>query len=142
MAEAAAVIDNQQTAIFELQVKHLREHVDAHERVNDAKFDRIEALMARNLAEQKAMIGEIRSEVREMGSRMSRMESDINGLKDDINNIKDDITGLKVEMSEVKDDIKTLKDSIDTFEKRLPWNLALMGIITVVLFTVIQHFWK
>ena len=80
MAETAA-IDNQQTAIFELQVKHLREHVDAHERVNEAKFDRIEALMARNLAEQKAMIGEIRSEVREMGSACPVWKTILTALK-------------------------------------------------------------
>lgn len=165
MAEAeAAAIDNQQAEIFELQVEHLSNRMDANERINDARFEKIEALMAKNFLEQEAMINEIRSEVKEirsefneirsefkeMNSRMSRMERNINGgWGENINSInghltciKDDIGSISSIMAEIKDELRGLNASIDTFERRLPWNLALMGIITVVAFTVIQHFLK
>ncbi|MBR1602871.1 MAG: hypothetical protein IJ667_05475 [Synergistaceae bacterium] len=141
MTEAASVIDNRQTAIFELQVKNLREHVDAHERINDAKFDRIEALMAKNFFEQEAMINELRSEFKDMNSRMSRMEGDINRLKDNINNIKSNITGLKVEINEVKGDIKVI-NAKSALQSRLTRDATCIGIILGIALAVIQHFLK
>ena len=128
MAEAAAVIDNKQTAIFELQVKNLRDHVDVHEKMNETKFDKIEALMARNLAKQEELIGEIRSEVREMGARMSRMERRLDGLQED--------------MSEVKGEIKAIKASFKTLQNKFAWNLAWMGIIMALAIALAQYFGK
>ena len=147
MTETAA-IDNQQTAIFELQVEHLSDRIDANERMNDARFEKIEALMDKNFFEQEAMINEIRSEVKEvrsefkdMNSRMSRMEGDINRLKDNINNIKDDITGLKVEINEVKGDIKVI-NAKSALQSRLTRDATCIGIILGIALAVIQHFLK
>ena len=142
MAEAAAAIDNRQTAIFELQVKNLRDHVDVHERMNETKFDKIEALMAKNFFEQEAIINELRSEFKNMDARMSRMEGDINGLKDNIDNIKDDITDLKVEITGVKGNIEAIHASFNTLQNKFAWNLAWVGIIMALALALAQHFGK
>ena len=126
MTETAA-IDNQQTEIFELQVKNLRDYVDFHERMNDTKFDKIEALMARNLAKQEELIGELRSEFKNMDARMSRMEQRIDRLQGD--------------MSDVKGDIKVI-NAKSALQSRLTRDATCIGIILGIALAVIQHFLK
>ena len=142
MAEAAALIDNKQTAIFELQVKNLRQHVDVHERMNDTKFDKIEALMARNLAKQEELIGEIRSEVKEVRSEVRELRSEFKNMDARMSRMEQRLDGLQEDMSEVKGDIKAINANFNTLQNKFAWNLAWVVIIMALALALAQYFGK
>ena len=70
MAEAAVANDSISQSVFDLQIKHLRDRADSEEKLSSARFDRLEALMAQNLAEQRAIASELKGELKGMNQRI------------------------------------------------------------------------
>lgn len=101
----------------------------------DAHMQRIEALMERNLIEQRAMNERLNTKLDSLRDEMKR---DVTNLRTEL---KGDMASLRTEL---KGDIKALDAKVYALEGRLSQNLVITGIIVTIfglIITAIQ-FWK
>ncbi|MBQ7262184.1 MAG: hypothetical protein IJR14_00540 [Synergistaceae bacterium] len=119
---------------FDIQVRSLRERDDSDEKVSEARFDRLEALMARNLAEQKELVKDIRAEVLMLGERMDRLEKDVGRLNEKFDDLRED-------MGEVRGDVKALSSRVDALQTKFGWYLTLFGVAIAAVLAIAQRMW-
>ena len=122
--------------MFDLQIKHLRERADSDEKLSSARFDKIEALISRNMEEQHAIANEIRGEIKVMNERIDKNFAEYKVLLSDVK------SELKEDISDVKGDVKAINARLDTLQNKFSWNLAWVGIIMGLVLAIVQHFWK
>ena len=126
---------------FNIQVKSIRDRAEAGEKVSDARFDRLEALMAQNLAEQKSMFSDIRrdfsgarNEMKLMNNRMTAMENRIDKLDARVETLQEDVGNLK-------GDVKAISARLDAVQWKTGLYVALLGIVLTFVIAAVQ-FWK
>ena len=125
MAEAAVASNDFITKdVFNVHVRSMRDRADSEEKLSDARFDRIEALLQRNLSEQRRMNerleGKIENVVTRLSAGISENRSEIKALrvqmatKEELSAVKNDVKALKAQVASkenltaVKDDVKAL----------------------------------
>ena len=123
---------------FNIHVKSMRDRADSEEKLSDARFDRIEALIAGSLVEQKAMAKETANSIKAIDERLGRVEKHIERIEENLNG---KIERLQNDVSELKGNDKVLVARLDTQQTKTGWYLAIFGIIITVAIAAIQ-LWK
>ena len=125
--------------VFDIHVQGLRDRDNADVRISDARFDRMEALLERNIIEQRTFM-------REINGRVGRLEEDIRDIKKDMKQLRQEIKETREEagmgFSELKGDLKATNARIDALQVTFGWYLALFGIAITVVLTIVQRFWR
>ena len=80
--------------IFDLHIQNLRERAISEKELSDEKFDKFQAIIEKNLAEYKILIGDLKSE----------LKADIASVK---NELLENRSELKNEFLEVKNEMKS-----------------------------------
>ena len=125
--------------VFDIHVKNLRDRADSEEKLSDARFDRLEALMAKNLAEQKDLVKDIRIEISAVGDRVDRIEKNIDRMGKDIDRLNERIEGIKENIGEARGEVKAVGARLDAHETKFGWYLAAFGLIITVVVAAIQY---
>ena len=124
--------------IFDIQVQSLRDRAGAEERITEARFDRIEALMSVNttrlrsalddaLGRHEAIARELKDGMKAMGERIDKIEGKVDGLRDDI--------------SDVRGDVKALSSRVDALQTKFGWYLTLFGVAIAAVLAIAQRMW-
>ena len=121
--------------VFDIHVKGLQDRDDADARVSDARFDRIEALLERNIIEQRTFM-------REINGRVGRVEEDVRNIKKDMKELRQEVKETREDVSEIKGDLKATNARIDALQVTFGWYLTLFGIAITVVLTIVQRFWR
>ena len=136
MAETAVANDSISQSVFDLQIKHLRDRADSEEKLSSARFDRLEALMAQNLAEQRAIATELRGELKGMNQRIDT----------NLTEYKLIASGIQGEMREnnarLEGKIEAMNARFDALQNRFAWNIAWVGIIMGLVLAIAQRIWR
>jgi len=139
MAEVAyAASDFITKDVFNIHVKSMRDRADSEEKLSDARFDRLEALIAGSLVEQKAMAKETASSIKAIDERLGRVEKHIERIEENFNG---KIERLQNDVSELKGETKALSARLDTQQTKFGWYLTIFGLIITVVIAAIQ-LWK
>ena len=149
MAEAAVMNDMVSQNVFDLQIRHLRERADSDEKLSSARFDRIEALLGKTLAEIKMdnaqLRSELKGEIKVMDEHFERkfdvLNERIGRVEKDLKTTRGDTVSLKAIASEMRGDIKALNARLDTQQTKFGWYLTIFGLVITVIVAAIQ-FWK
>ena len=116
---------------FDIHVRSMRDRADSEEKLSDARFDRIEALIAGSLAEQRAIARETGSSIKAINERISHVEKNMDKLNEKFEKMQGDI-------SELKGNEKALTARLDTQQTKFGWYLTLFGLIITVVVATIQ----
>ena len=127
--------------VFDIHVKSMRDRADSEEKLSDARFDRIEALIAGSLVEQKAMAKETTSSIRVMNERIGRVEERIGHIEKSIDKFNGKVEKLQDDVSELKANDKALAARLDTQQMKFGWYLTIFGLIITVAVAAVQ-LWK
>ena len=120
--------------VFNIHVKSMRDRADSEEKLSDARFDRIEALIAGSLIEQKAMAKETANSIKAIDERLGRVEKTVDKLSEKVERLQDDV-------SELKGDSKAMNARLDTQQTKFGWYLTIFGLVITVVIAAIQ-LWK
>lgn len=119
---------------FDIQVKSIRDRADSEVRVSDARFDRLEALIARNMIEQRSAISELKSEltgeIKALNERIDKNLAEYKAVASD----------MKAEISDIRGDVKALNASVQSLQQRRSWDIAWISIAVAVGIALIQIF--
>ncbi|MBQ9566352.1 MAG: hypothetical protein IJU98_12275 [Synergistaceae bacterium] len=124
---------------FDIQIKAIRDREDADERISDIRFDymremmdsqfeRLEAVVEKNLAKHEAIAESIRNDMKSINERMDRMEKNVAYHGEAINRLEGDV--------------KAISARLDTQQTKFGWYLTAFGIVITVVVAAIQFFLK
>ena len=120
--------------VFDLHVRSMRDRADSEEKLSDAKFERLEALIAGSIAEQRAIARETGNSIKVINDRLGHVEKNLDKLNEKFERMQDDI-------SELKANDKALTARLDTQQTKFGWYLTVFGLIITVAVAAIQ-LWK
>ena len=123
---------------FNIHVKSMRDRADSEEKLSDARFDKLEALMERNMAAQRELITQVSSKIEGV---LGQIKKDVESNTNDIREMKKDIGNLYGDVSDIKGDVKALNARVDTQQTKFGWYLTIFGIVITVVIAAIQ-LWK
>ena len=121
--------------VFNIHVKSMRDRADSEEKLSDARFDRFEALMDRNMAAQRELITQVAGKIDVI---LSQIKKDVENNSGDIREMKKDINAISGEVSEIKGNVKALSARVDTQQTKFGWYLTIFGLIITVVIAAIQ----
>lgn len=119
----------------------------------DLHMQRMEAVTALNLTEQKAISERLDRKIDALTERMEqgfalmneRIERNLAEYKallsDTRSELKEDISETRAEFGEIRGDVKALTARLDTQQTKFGWLLTVFGLVITVTVAVIQ-FWK
>ena len=96
--------------IFDLHIQNLRERAISEKELSDEKFDKFQAIIEKNLAEYKILIGDLKSELK------AEIASVKNELSENRSELKGEILEVKNEMA---NEISNTNGRIDVIDKKL-----------------------
>ena len=102
----------------------------------EAVLDRLEALIAGNLAAQQAALSEIKGDVKAINERMNGAEKATN------ERIDKNLANYEAIASRIEGDVKAISASIQSLQQRRSWDIAWIGIAIAVGTALIQIFSK
>ena len=120
--------------VFDIHVRSMRDRADSEEKLSDAKFERLEALIAGSIAEQRAIARETGNSIKVINDRLGHVEKNLDKLNEKFERMQDDI-------SELKANDKALTARLDTQQTKFGWYLTVFGLIITVAVAAIQ-LWK
>ena len=120
--------------VFDIHVRSMRDRADSEEKLSDAKFERLEALIAGSIAEQRAMARETGNSIKVINDRLGHVEKNLDKLNERVERMQDDI-------SELKANDKALTARLDAQQTKFGWYLTVFGLIITVAVAAIQ-LWK
>ena len=120
--------------VFDLHVRSMRDRADSEEKLSDAKFERLEALIAGSIAEQRAIARETGNSIKVINDRLGHVEKNLDKLNERVERMQDDI-------SELKANDTALTARLDTQQTKFGWYLTVFGLIITVAVAAIQ-LWK
>jgi len=71
--------------MFDVQLRSVRDRADSDEKLSNARFDRIEALLQRNLAEQQRMNERLEGKIENV---ITRLSTDISENRNEVRVLK------------------------------------------------------
>ena len=119
---------------FDIQVRSIRDRADSEVRVSDARMDRLEALIARNMIEQRSAINEFKSEIK----------GELNGLRSELKvmneRIDKNLANYEAVASRIEGDVKAINASVQSLQQRRSWDIAWISLAVAVGIALIQIF--
>ena len=98
--------------MFNVQVRSIRDQAEAGEKVSDARFDKLEALIAGGLKETD-------NKMKAMGARMDTMSARMDSLEKSMGRLTEELSEQKALAKETDNRIKALDARIDNVEKNM-----------------------
>lgn len=124
--------------IFDLHIQNLRERAISEKELSDEKFDKFQAIIEKNLAEYKILIGDLKSE----------LKADIASVKNELSNTNGRIDMLEEKIDHLTDSLVIMNDNtnqrIDDSKTKTGIYIAVGAVVVAVLqtaLTVIFHYW-
>ena len=111
--------------VLNIHLQGIKERAASEEKITDARFDRLEAILEKNTAE-------IKSEIKVMNERIDRNLAEYKAVAGDI----------RTEISDIRGDVKALNARVDSFQHRRYWDIAWVGIVIGAVIGLIQMFSK
>ena len=111
--------------IFDIHLQGLKDRAASEVRVTDTRFERLEAIMEKNLSE-------VRSEIKIMNERIDKNLAEYKSITSDI----------KAEVSEIRGDVKALNASVQSLQQRRSWDIAWISLAVAIGIALIQIFSK
>ena len=141
-----------------LNLNLMNERIAAHERVSDAKLDRLEAMWDKNMeimrAENKARMEQFDKRAAELDASFREKTAELDAsfgektaeldkkfAKMEANN-EVFRANVLVDLSEMRGDIKAMKSSIDALVNRKNWDIAWVSMAVAVGIALVQIFAK
>ena len=131
MTSAAAAKSNWRPAISErpLEIGYVLKDVF------NARMDRMELMMERNLLTHEKLSNEIKADMDQINKRMDQVEKRMDKMEGRMDRMEGDI-------SDLKSDVKAISVGFAALQTRLALNIALLGIVMGLALAIAQHFWK
>ncbi len=111
--------------VLNILLQDMKDLMDSEEMITGARFERVEAIMGKNMAELKGEINGLRAELKVINERIDK-----------------NLVEHKAATSGVRGDVKALGASIDSFQHWRNWDIAWGGIIIGAVIGLIQMFLK
>ena len=122
--------------VFDMQVKTLKERDDLIDRLNNARMERMEALVDRTLAQIREDNSQLRADLKVMNARIDQNLAEYKAIASEMQG------NFRADVARLEGKIDSVNAKVDTLQNKFSWNIAWMGIIMGVVLAVIQHFWK
>ena len=126
---------------FDIHVRSMRDRADSEEKLSDAKFERLEALIAGSIAEQRAMARETGNGIKAVNEHIRHVEERIGHVEKNLDKLNEKVERMQGDISELKASDKALTARLDTQQTKFGWSLTVFGIIITVVIAAIQ-LWK
>ncbi|MBQ6737436.1 MAG: hypothetical protein IJQ57_00200 [Synergistaceae bacterium] len=146
--------------IFDLHIQNLRERAISEKELSDEKFDKFQAIIEKNLAEYKILIGDLKSELKaDIASVKNELSETRNELKNEILEVRNEMTSelsntngridmLEEKIDHLTDSLVIMNDNvnqrIDDSKTKTGIYIAVGAVVVAVLqiaITVIFHYW-
>lgn len=111
--------------VLNIHLQGMKDRAASEEKITGARFERLEAIMEKNMAELKGEINGLRGE-----------------LKVNLAEYKAVVGDMRTEISDIRGDVKALGARVDSFQHRRYWDIAWVGIIIGAVIGLIQMFSK
>ena len=122
--------------VFNIHLQGIKERAESEERITDTRFERLQAIMERNLLEVKNEINAVNERMENgfafMNERMDKNLAEYKAVASD----------MKTETSEIRGDVKALNASVQSLQQRRSWDIAWISLAVAVGIALIQIFSK
>ena len=103
--------------IFDLHLQNIRDNAKSEKELSDEKFEKFQAILEKNLAEYRVMLGEVKAEVN--GIR-TELKSEIGDVQAEISKIRAEQANMKLYFEEKIEHVTdTLTVAITDLDKRI-----------------------
>ena len=103
--------------------------------VFNARMDKMEALMERNLLKHEASFNEVKKHMEQIDKRMDKMDDRMDKVEGRMDRIERDV-------SDIRGDVKALTLAFSAMQSRFALHLAWMGIVIGFVLAIAQRFWR